>query len=92
VSGLILTHTSSSTRVVYPVKLIASKQDVYQVGFIPKRTYTEVPLYSPHRTVSLRTLVTVFLFPENRIALTTQSRSESRMTGVRLSLVRSVNE
>jgi hypothetical protein len=22
-----------------------SKQDVYQVGLIPKRTYTEVPLY-----------------------------------------------
>jgi hypothetical protein len=51
VSGLVLTHTSSSTRVVfqtkvvYQAKVFASKQDVYRVGLIPKRTYTEVPLY-----------------------------------------------
>jgi hypothetical protein len=52
VSGLMLTHTSSSTRVVfqtkvvYQAKCLASKQDVNQVGLIPKRTYTEVPLYN----------------------------------------------
>jgi hypothetical protein len=51
VSGLILTLTSSSrqvvfqTKVVYQANFFASKQDVYQVGLIPKRTYTEVPLY-----------------------------------------------
>jgi hypothetical protein len=50
-SWLILTHTSSSTRVVfqtmvvYQAKFFASKPDVYQVGLIPKRTSTEVPLY-----------------------------------------------
>jgi hypothetical protein len=48
-SWLILTHTSPSTRVVFQTKVVyqakffASKQDVYQVGLIPKRTYTEVP-------------------------------------------------
>jgi hypothetical protein len=47
-SRLILTHTSSSTRVVlqtkvlYQAKFFASKEDVYQAGLIPKRTYTEV--------------------------------------------------
>jgi hypothetical protein len=46
-----LTHTSSSTRVVFQTKVVyqakcfVSKQDVYQVGLIPKRTYTEVPPY-----------------------------------------------
>jgi hypothetical protein len=38
-------YTSSSTRVVYQAKCFASKQDIYQVGLIPKRSYTEVPLY-----------------------------------------------
>jgi hypothetical protein len=47
----ILTHISSSTRVVFQTKVVyqakffPSKQDVYQVGLIPKRAYTEVPLY-----------------------------------------------
>jgi hypothetical protein len=50
-SRLILTHTSSSTQglfqtKVYQAKFFASKQDVYQVGLIPKWMYTEVPLYS----------------------------------------------
>jgi hypothetical protein len=46
------THTSSSTRVVfqtkvvYQAKMFASEEDVYQVGLIPERTYTEVPLYN----------------------------------------------
>jgi hypothetical protein len=50
-SWLILTHTSSSTWVVSQTKVVCqatffpSKQDVYQVGLIPKRTYAEVPLY-----------------------------------------------
>jgi hypothetical protein len=59
VSWLILTHTSSSTRVVFQTKVVyqakffASKQDVYQVGLIPKRTYTEVPLYNKWRDLPL---------------------------------------
>jgi hypothetical protein len=47
----VMTHTSSSTRVIfqtkviYQAKLFLSKQDIYQVGLIPKQTYTKVPLY-----------------------------------------------
>jgi hypothetical protein len=58
-SGLILTPTSSSTRVVfqtnvvYQAKIFASKQDVYQVGRIAKRMYTEVPLYNDRKSFCL---------------------------------------
>lgn len=30
---------------IYQAKVFVSKQDVYQIGLIPKQMYTEVPLY-----------------------------------------------
>jgi hypothetical protein len=51
--------SSSSTRVVfhtkaaYQAKFFASKQDVYQVGLIPKQTYTEVALYIGRRYIEV---------------------------------------
>ena len=50
---LTLARVLFQTQVVYQAKLFQSKQVLSQVGLIPKRMYTELPLYSRELSSSL---------------------------------------